>query len=106
MAANSLSETGSNVFAIPADMRSLEGSESFVEAAAERLGGVDILINNAGVSAFGAFIDLPDDAFVDAINKAKPSGAKGSYIKKVALTSTMGPGVKVDLSTLSAPAGA
>lgn len=45
-------------------------------------------------------------AFVDAINKAKPTGAKGSYIKKVALTSTMGPGVKVDLSTLSAPAGA
>ena len=44
-AANSLSETGSNVFAIPADMRSLEGCESFVEAAAERLGGVDILIN-------------------------------------------------------------
>jgi large subunit ribosomal protein L1 len=45
-------------------------------------------------------------AFVDAINKAKPTGAKGSYIKKVALTSTMGPGVKVDLSTLSAPSGA
>jgi large subunit ribosomal protein L1 len=45
-------------------------------------------------------------AFVDAINKAKPTGSKGSYIKKVALTSTMGPGVKVDLSTLSAPAGA
>ncbi|MGB0555555.1 MAG: SDR family NAD(P)-dependent oxidoreductase, partial [Alphaproteobacteria bacterium] len=45
VAANSLSETGSNVFAIPADMRSLEGCESFVEAAAERLGGVDILIN-------------------------------------------------------------
>ena len=45
-------------------------------------------------------------AFIDAINKAKPTGAKGSYIKKVALTSTMGPGVKVDLSTLSAPSGA
>ena len=39
-----------------------------MEAAAEWLGGVDILINNAGASAFGAFIDLPDDAFVDAIN--------------------------------------
>lgn len=44
-------------------------------------------------------------AFVDAINKAKPNGAKGSYIKKVALASTMGPGVKVDLATLSAPSG-
>ena len=41
-------------------------------------------------------------AFIGAINKAKPSGAKGSYMKKVALSSTMGPGVKLDISTLSA----
>jgi len=68
VAASISSESSSNVFAIPADMRSLEGCESFVKAAAERLGGVDILINNAGASAFGAFIDLPGDAFVDAIN--------------------------------------
>jgi len=40
-------------------------------------------------------------AFVGAINKAKPSGAKGSYLKKIALSSTMGPGVKIDISTLS-----
>ena len=41
-------------------------------------------------------------AFIAAINKAKPSGAKGSYMTKVALSSTMGPGVKIDISTLSA----
>ena len=41
-------------------------------------------------------------AFVDAIVKAKPSGAKGTYIKKVALSSTMGPGLKVELGSLSA----
>ena len=40
-------------------------------------------------------------AFIDAINKAKPSGVKGSFMKKVALSSTMGPGVKLDISTLS-----
>jgi len=36
------------------------------------------------------------DAFVGAIVKAKPAGAKGKYVKKVALTSTMGPGLKID----------
>jgi large subunit ribosomal protein L1 len=40
-------------------------------------------------------------AFVDAVNRAKPSGAKGHYINKVAISSTMGPGVKVDLATLA-----
>ena len=35
-------------------------------------------------------------AFVDAVNKAKPSGAKGTYIKRIAISSTMGPGVRID----------
>ena len=41
-------------------------------------------------------------ALVDALNKAKPSGAKGVYIKKISLSSTMGPGFKVDSNSLSA----
>ncbi|WP_353641736.1 50S ribosomal protein L1 [Mesorhizobium sp. WSM2239] len=41
-------------------------------------------------------------AFTDAVNKAKPTGAKGVYLKKVSVTSTMGPGLKVDLATISA----
>jgi large subunit ribosomal protein L1 len=41
------------------------------------------------------------NAFVGAIQKAKPSGAKGSYMKKVALSSTMGPGIKLDLANLN-----
>jgi len=44
-------------------------------------------------------------AFVDAINRNKPSGAKGTYIKKVALSSTMGPGLRLDVSSLSQPQG-
>ena len=60
--------TGMEVVSIPADLRSLAGCQGFVAQAAERLGGVDTLVNNAGASTFGAFVDLPDDAFVDAIN--------------------------------------
>ena len=40
-------------------------------------------------------------AFIGAINKARPSGIKGTYSNRVTLSSTMGPGVKVDLTTLS-----
>lgn len=43
-------------------------------------------------------------AFVDAINKAKPQGAKGTYLKKVSLSSTMGPGVKLDIPSLTGAA--
>jgi large subunit ribosomal protein L1 len=43
-------------------------------------------------------------AFLDAIVKAKPSGAKGTYLKKIALSSTMGPGVKIDISEAAAAA--
>lgn len=41
-------------------------------------------------------------AFVDAVSKARPTGAKGAYVKKVSLSSTMGPGVAVDLTSATA----
>ena len=42
------------------------------------------------------------DALVDAVIKAKPSGAKGKYLQKAALSSTMGPGVKLDVAAIAA----
>jgi large subunit ribosomal protein L1 len=44
-------------------------------------------------------------AFTDAVQKAKPPGAKGHYLNRVSVSSTMGPGVKVDTATLAATTG-
>ena len=40
-------------------------------------------------------------AFADAITKARPNGAKGTYVQKAAISSTMGPGIRVDVATLA-----
>ncbi len=41
-------------------------------------------------------------AFVGAVSKAKPAGVKGDYIKKISISTTMGPGVKLDLADVLA----
>ena len=41
-------------------------------------------------------------AFVDSVMKARPQGAKGTYMKKISLSSTMGPGVKIALASVGA----
>lgn len=71
-----------------------------VEFRAEKSGIVHARVGKASFEA-GKLADNIR-AFVGAINRAKPSGAKGTYIKKISLSSTMGPGVKIDLQTLNA----
>ncbi len=43
-------------------------------------------------------LDKNANAFLDAVKRAKPAGAKGTYLKKVSLSSTMGPGLKLDVT--------
>ncbi len=40
-------------------------------------------------------------AFIDAVNRAKPAGAKGTYLQKISLSSSMGPGVKLDIAAVT-----
>jgi large subunit ribosomal protein L1 len=69
-------------------------------------GQVEFRVEKAGIvhAGIGKASFTEDDlqanfrAFMDAILKARPSGAKGKYVKKVSVSSTMGPGVKVDLA--------
>jgi large subunit ribosomal protein L1 len=69
-----------------------------VEFRAEKAGIVHAGVGKASFSKEA--LEANVRAFVDAINKARPAGSKGSYIKKVSLSSTMGPGVKIDVGSL------
>jgi large subunit ribosomal protein L1 len=78
--------------------------------AAAKAGQVEFRAEKAGIihAGIGKASFEPDKlmenikAFVDAIQKAKPTGAKGTYLQKVSLSSSMGPGVRVDIASLAA----
>ena len=76
---------------------------------AAKSGQVEFRAEKAGIVHAGIGKASFDDAklaeniraFVDAIQKAKPTGAKGNYLQKVSLSSSMGPGVRVDILSLA-----
>ncbi len=76
--------------------------------AAAKGGAVEFRVEKAGVIHAGVGkASFTEDAlvaniraFIDAVIKAKPSGAKGTFVKRIAVTSTMGPGVKVEPASL------
>ncbi len=76
---------------------------------AAKAGQVEFRAEKAGIIHAGIGKASFDEAkllenaksFIDAIQKARPAGAKGTYVKKVAVSSTMGAGVKVDLGPLA-----
>jgi large subunit ribosomal protein L1 len=73
-------------------------------------GAVEFRVEKAGVVQAGVGkASFSEDAivqnvkaFVDSVAKAKPSGAKGTYMKKISISSTMGPGVKIALGSVGA----
>src|SRR5215217_5701161 len=77
---------------------------------ASKGGAVEFRVEKAGIvhagvgkASFDAkAIEENVRAFTDAVTRAKPAGAKGNYIKKVSITSTMGPGLKLDVASLAA----
>src|ERR1700754_5202933 len=77
---------------------------------ASKGGSVEFRVEKAGIVQAGVgkvsfdvkALEENVRAFADAVTKAKPTGAKGNYVKKVSVTSTMGPGLKLDVSTLAA----
>ena len=81
------------------------------KAVADAKGGaVEFRVEKAGIVQAGVGkASFTEDAIVanvkalvDAVSKAKPSGAKGNYMKKISLSSTMGPGVKIALASVGA----
>ena len=76
---------------------------------ASKGGAVEFRVEKAGIvhagigkASFDAkALEENIKAFADAVIKAKPAGAKGNYVKRVAISSTMGPGVKIDPSSLT-----
>jgi len=71
-----------------------------VEFRVEKAGIVHAGVGKASFTEEALLLNIR--ALVDALNKAKPSGAKGTYVKKISLSSTMGPGVKIDTASLNA----
>ncbi len=67
-----------------------------VQFRADKTGNVNAGVGKASFTEDALLANV--NAFIDAINKARPSGVKGTYIKKATLSSTMGPGVKLDLA--------
>jgi large subunit ribosomal protein L1 len=73
-------------------------------------GAVEFRVEKSGIIHVGVGkVSFTDDALivnvkalVEALNRSKPTGAKGLYVKKISMSSTMGPGLRVDTASISA----
>ena len=86
-------KVGTVTMDIEAAVKNAKGGE--VQFRVEKAG---VIHAGVGKASFGeAELVQNIEAFIDAVSKAKPSGTKGAYMKKIAVSSTMGPGVSLDL---------
>ncbi len=83
---------------VKAAVEAAKGGE--VQFKAEKAGVVHAGIGKASFSEDALVENVK--SIIDAVNKARPSGAKGTYMKKIALSSTMGPGVTLDVAAATA----
>ncbi|PTQ74727.1 50S ribosomal protein L1 [Celeribacter persicus] len=88
-------KVGTVTMDVKAAVEAAKGGE--VQFKAEKAGVVHCGVGKASFDA--AKLSENIRAFVDAVQKAKPTGAKGTYMKKVSLSSTMGPGVSVSVDS-------
>ena len=90
-----------NAQRVTSKLSSLQAEVDRLAALRQRVDDLSVLIELGQEEADEATLTENVRAFVDAVTRAKPAGAKGAYVKKVSLSSTMGPGVSLDLASAS-----
>jgi large subunit ribosomal protein L1 len=95
-------KAGTITFDLDRAIREVKGGR--VEFKVDKAGIVHVPIGKASFEAEAILANLA--ALVDAVNRAKPAGAKGTYLKTLTITATMGPGIRVDIPGVLAAAAA
>jgi large subunit ribosomal protein L1 len=95
-------KAGTITFDLDRAIREVKGGR--VEFKVDKAGIVHVAIGKVSFDADQIVANLA--TLVDAINRAKPAGAKGTYMRTLSITSTMGPGIRVDIPSVLAAAAA
>ena len=95
-------KAGTITFDLDRAIREVKGGR--VEFKVDKTAIIHVPIGKASFEAEAIVANLV--AIVDAINRAKPAGAKGTYLRSLTIASTMGPGIKVDIPSVLAAAAA
>jgi large subunit ribosomal protein L1 len=95
-------KAGTITFDLERAIREVKGGR--VEYKVDKAGIVHVPVGKSSFEAAAIAANLV--TLIDAINRAKPSGAKGTYFKSLAISSTMGPGIRIDVPAAIAAAAA